>query len=595
MLADQDLRRLPKIPRYCRTDDIENVPYESSLKFIPIPIHIRIDPEQDEEEDEETDEESTVNSAAQLDKWDKGARSWLSAGTMFLLIILFHVIQVRSDLRRFTAAANIQIDEVCGVLEDKTESLQSALSLAAIDIGPITLKFVRDLKTKLRSAIHFAGQIFGGRVRAFLMSLLSYRYCILVGIVVILKSLADKIAPLFFQPESDSNNNNNPSAGTSFIESVLGAVRSLADSITEFLTNPEALFSELLNGLLDVVFDPDLLVIGIPEIVYDSSQSICSKLKRLDFEDINLLVQSYITKLIIVLAIVLVLYNAFQFVTIVESEPEEHVSRVKDRTDKSDEYSSDSDEENEEDEAQPSSVSNASTWLYNFLSYEPFWIFLTMGIFGLLHAYFSRSLYRKAQIIKKSVIDPQIDSISDEFTKEITTFLVKLEESWRNAFKDIIRPITIFIEALLGKFEPAINAIGEYGGKIVNLINHVLEYLNRITPIKNGIKAALDCLFLNKLNSFLNIADLLRRKLFANDWTNFNGGIVHLLKNSIKAIFKKIKMTKILKKMISVSFLLFLRLVAKRSIFLYVYLIVCLILISQGFIMIIIKLILGYL
>lgn len=592
MLTDQDLRTLPKIPRYCRTDDIESIPDKSSLKFIPIPIHIRIDPEEDEEEEEETDEESTVKSAAQLDKWDKGARSWLSAGTMFLLIILFHVIQVRSDLRRFTAAANIQIDEVCGVLEDKTESLQSALSLAAKDIGPITLKFVRDLKTKLRSAIHFAGQIFGGRVRAFLMSLLSYRYCILVGIVVILKSLADKIAPLFFQSESD---NNNPSAGTSFIESVLSAIRSLADSITEFLTNPETLFSNLLNSLLDVVFDPDLLVIGIPEIVNDSSQSICSKLKRLDFEDINLLVQSYITKLIIVLAIVLVLYNAFQFVTIVESGPEEHAIRVKDETEKFDDFSSDSDEENEEEEARPSTVSNASTWLYNFLAYEPFWIFLTMGIFGLLHAYFSRSLYRKAQIIKKSVIDPQIDSISDEFTKEITSFLVKLEESWRNAFKDIIRPITIFIEALLEKFKPAIDAIGEYGEMIVNFINHVLGYLNRITPIKNGIKAALDCLFLNKLNSFLNIADLLRRKLFANDWTNFNGGIVHLLKNSIKAIFKKIKMTKMLKKMISVSFLLFLRLVAKRSIFLYVYLVVCLILISQGLIMIIIKLILGYL
>ena len=580
MWTDEDIKTLSRIPKYCRSDDIETLTSDYLAKIIPIPIDFDDDDarkEEDETDDENHDHKYT---SGKLDKWDKGARSWLSAGTMFLLIILFHVIQIRSDLRRFTVAANIQVEEACGILDDKALSLQTALSLAVKDVGPITFKFVRDLKTKLRSAFHFAAQIFGGRVRSFFFSMLSYRYCILVGVIVILKSLCQAIWAALSSFQNQDG----------FIVSIIGFLSPVASSVTNFLTNPAKFFSELMEKLLDVIFDADLLALEIPEVAHQSSRSICRKLNRLKFQDVNKLLQSYINKLIIALSIMLVLFNAFQFISIVEKESKEG-KLVKTKKEKDENSSSD---EGLCEEEPPSCTKNVSNWVYDFLSYEPFWIFLTMGIFGLLHAHFSQSLHRKAQEIKKNVIDPQIDAISEDFTVEVTDFLVKLEKSWKETFQAVVRPITRFIENMVQQFGPVIDNISNYGNYIVGLIDCILNFLSYISPIKAGISATLDCLFLEKVTSFVKISTLISEKLRSSNLYQFVGGVVHLLKNSIKSIFRRLKLTKHLKKWISISFLMFLRLVAKRSMFLYVYLIVCAILICQGVIMMIIKLILGY-
>lgn len=584
-----------RIPKYCRSDDIESPADKYSLKYL-IPDYMsnlrfgkKLNEDEYEDEDEETDVEENVNESeeplrsanGQLDKWDKGARSWLSAGTLFLLIILFHVIQMRSDLRRFTSAANTQIAEACGILDDKTESLQTALSLAAKDVGPVTLKFVRDLKTKLRSAFHFAGQVFGGRIRTFLVNLLGYKYCILVGIVVVLKSLIESVIQLILSMFPDGANN--------FINSVLEGISSILKQITEFMTQPGELFAELLKDLMERVVDPDLIFIIIPDISI-VSLTVCSKLKRLKFDEIEQLLHSYVNKLIIALAVMLVLFNTFQFVRTVEVEySNDELEDEKEEGEEDDEIEKDDDIEEDYDDEPPSTINNVSNWVFNFLSYEPFWIFLTMGIFGVLHSFFSKALHEKAQEIKKTIIDPQIEVISNEFVKEVSTFLQRLEKSWGDAFKEVVRPITNFVEYLSGRFEPILSKIEEYGKHILDTVKAIFDYLKVLSALKDGLKAVLDCLILGKISFFVRIGTMIITKLVGDHWSKYDGGVLHLLQNSIQSIFQKLKVTKYLKKMISVSFLIFLRLVAKRSIFLYVYLIVCAILISQGVIMIVIK------
>lgn len=586
MLTDQQRKFLPRIPRYCREDDIESNYYNFNPRLNNIINNV-------EEEEEDSDEEvmEVRSGSNELDKWDKGARSWLSGGTMFLLIVLFHVIQVRSDLRRFTTAANVQIEEACGVLEDKTVSLQTALGLAVKDIGPITLKFVRDLKSKVRAAFYFAAQIFGGRIRSYYMSLMSYRYCLLVGMTTVINSLMNSSLNFLKFYCSDS-----------FFTNLINILQSATNLISDIVTNPEKVINAVIQKLLDFIFDIDLLSIEVPEIIVGNSSEICSRLKKLNFEEINLLLQSYIKKIIVLLTVMLVLFNTFQFISVVDSESskkekEENKSQQEEEEDEEtlSIFSDDSDEILNNKEGNNSSCAkNATVWFFRFLSFDSFWIFLTMGVFGLLHVHFSHSLVLKAKEIKKTVIDPQIDIISSEFMKEVTDFLVSIEESWKSLFRSVFSPITNFIESLSNILGPILSEIKEAFSPVIDQIDNFINYFNLISCVESSIKAMIDCFFLSKMKMFLNIAKFIKDKLTKSNWNKFDGGIVHLLKNSIVSIFRKLKLTKYLKKLLSVSFLMFLRLVTKRSVFLYVYLIVCAILISQGILLMIIKLILGY-
>ena len=556
-------------------DDEEKKVIEEPVRFIPIPILFEND--DDEHRDDDDDDDNVNNASGKLDKWDISARCWLSSGTMFLLVILFHVIQVRSDLRRFTSAANIQLHEACAVLEDKTTSLQTALSLAAQDVGPISFKFVRDLKTKIRGAFHFAGQIFGGRVREALIGVMKHYYCLFVGAVVAFKSLSDAILNLLLPLVS----------GDTFITDIINAIQNVLDRVVQFVTEPDKAFGNLFADLLGMVLESVVAEIKIPEVVTDTANHVCSNVRRLDFEEIHLLLRRYIAMIVAAITIILVFYNALQFLIVFDSseikvEPEAEEKKSKTFINL----------------IPTKTLRNAVRWMYNFLSYQPFWIFLSMGVFGVLHLHFSRSLHTKAQELKRTIIDPAIDSLREQFTTGLTGFLKTLELSWTREFGKLVAPLVDFVKRLTDLFEPILEMIANLGKNILGTIDDVInaiESISQSTGISNIIRSVLDCLILRNFKVWIKIAESIRLRLFGGDkLKNFRGGIVGLLKKSIAAIFKKLQMTKFLKKLFSVSFLIFLKLVVKRSIFLYVYLIVCFILLFQGFLMLIIKFVLGY-
>lgn len=591
---EEEERKFPRIPKSFNEKATETCKTMIASKLYPLPTSIRIDQDASSgsEAESESDEEDKNSTSSKLDKWDKGARGWLSSGTMFLLIVLFHVIQVRSDLRRFTSAANIQLHEACSVLEDKTMTLQTALSLAAQDVGPISFKFVRDLKTKIRGAFHFAGQIFGGRVREALVSLFKKYYCLLVGALVAFKSFSTAVTELLLNI-----------AQADFVTSILEAIQKTIDKITEFVTEPDKAFADLFTAIMDEIFDATLTHIILPNLGCESMADVCSAVKTLDFSEIDRLLKGYMAKIIALIAILLVLYNTFKFALVLvinePKEPDDEREYSDSDNDNSDSDNGNSDSENSEndDDTESGRLMNAFKWLCNFFSYQPFWIFLSMGVFGVLHLHFSRSLELKAQQMKANIIDPAIDQLKDDFTRGLQGYLVRMEEGWSQAFRDLIRPITDFVAKLAELFKPILTVIVDLGKEILKFIEGVLAWIDSVTiedSISKTVAAILDCFMLKNFRCWLAIATIINDKLFGGNWNTFQGGILGLLQKSIQSVFEKLQVTKYLKKLLSVHFMMFLKLMTKRSVFLYVYLIVCAILIGQGLLMLLIKFLLGY-
>ena len=550
-----------------------------------LPIIIQNDDLESSESEEDTNED--VRFTGKLDKWDKGARSWLSGGTMFFLIILFHILQVRSDLRKFTIAANTQLHEACSVLEDKTLSLQTALGLAAQDIGPVTFKFVRDLKTKIRSAFLFAGQIFGGKVRAALSTIFQQYYCLLVGVLVTFISLKDTILSIIQVFITDS-----------FISDLCTTITNVVQKIMEYIVEPEKFFNEMIALLLDIIFDT-VMGIEIPFVDNEKIARLCSQTGTFNFEEMHGLLRNYLTKLIATVSIILIIYNTFVFMRTIhlhETELKESKNELKVNLDLQSESESESGSDEEEIESD-SCFSNAFRWIINFLYYEPFWMFICMGAFGLCHAYFSKYLLQQAEHIKLNIIDKEIDNLKDLFTAMLSDYVTELEISWCGAFTKLLEPMSNFIKSLTLSFKPIIDQVITIGKTILDFVDFVINWLKGIVlgeAITHVVTSILDCMFLRNFRHWVKIADMISEHLFGNKWQFMNGGIINLLKNSIASIFQKLQLTKYLKKLFSASFFMFMRLVAKRSMFLYVYLIVCIILISQGLLMIIIKFLLGY-
>lgn len=570
-----------------------------------------------------------VRYTGNLDKWDKAARSWLSSGTIFFLMVLFHILQVRSDLRKFTTAANNQLQQACTVLEDKSISLQTALGLAASDVGPITIKFVRDLKSKVRGAFLIAAQIFGSKVRAVLISIGKQYYCYLVAILVAIVSfkhlILDLIAKFFDK-------------GT-FIEKLCTTLVFVVEKIIQFVTQPEAFFNDMISSILDEIFE-GLMAVDIPIVNCEKMKHLCGKKSSFNFEGIHNLLRSYLTKMVALTAVLLIIFNAVTFIRTIRLHEYELKKSKKDQ--ESDELLLESDESDTETiginmstviTRSPSSTSsfstrtdstsssnnsssscssydlydekvesdgcfiNAARWIFNFFSYEPFLLFICMGIFGICHAYFSNYLREQAREIKRTIIDPEIDNMKDLFTEVMQDYVKDLEFAWRNTFSTLLKPLDKFIANLVDNFGDIMDIAIGIGKTILRLIDDVMDQIKKIVlgeAIANGIVALMDCMFLKSFKFWLKIADMIRTHLFSNKWKELSGGIAVLLKSSITAIFEKLQITKVLKKMFSISFAMFMRMVAKRSIFLYVYLIVCALLISQGIFMITVKFVLGY-
>lgn len=596
---DRRQRKFPKFPKFLqekdkvpvfvanesKTDE-ENV---SNVKYVPIPVPIKRvnrfkDQEAEDTSDDSDDEVDTRVIGGNLDKWDKGSRVWLSSGTMFFLIILFHLIQVRNDLRNFTTTANNQLESACSVLEDRTAGFQKALNMAAQDVGPISFKFVRDLKTKIKSAFHFAGQIFGGKVREVFILIFNEYYCLLVGAVVVYQSFTEQVSIILNQIFD----------GNLFVKELTKLIDEIIDNIVRFIRNPEEYFSNLFGLILDFVFDQSMVSVVIPSLMGKDLNEICDTVQSIDFSEIDRLIKGYMAKIIAAIAIILVLYNYFNFVFTLET--------VKDDLDPEDE---DKDEKEEKVKRSKSSKSkiplsslwNCLNWLKNFLKYPPFWIFLCMGTFGVLHIKFSGSLRTKAEELITNYVEPTIEEMKNDFVTTMKHYVVELETMWRAAFLKLLEPFTSFIKGLTDSFGSTFTYVVSLGKDILEIIGIVITRLYKLAVenrVIDAIFAMLDCLALRNIKKWVQIIAIIYDRLFGGKWNDLNGGIVDILQKSISTIFGKLQMSSHLKGFFSMHFAMFVNLVAKRSIFLYVYLILCAILLCQGVLMMLIKFLLGY-
>jgi hypothetical protein len=626
-----------------------------SLQFVPIPIPLLdtdselSSDEFDDDEDEDEEEEDNVVMKGKLDEWDRGARSWLSSGTVFFLLILFHLLQVRSDIRKFTSAANNQLHQACNVLEHKTVSLSSALNLATQDVGPISFKFVRDLKGMIRKAFHFAGQIFGGRIREAMIGLIKKYYCLFVGAVVVFRSLSSLLVEsvqVFSkinrsredlsieearrqineeriqrqqqqqkqqqQTETETETaeegenyssqvNVSEEETNQFIQDILHQIQNVIDQIAKFLVQPEQFFAQLFVSIFESNVEGLAAAVSIPNVAVTQFATICGNVRAVDFDEIEGILKRYMVVLVAVVAVLLILFNAIQFLITFDSATRNKQNQNKTNT---------QNQNNSELEPPSEPVAfqfikilpfkcarNASRWLLHFFSYRPFWVFLGMGIFGFLHLQFSNSLHDKASDIMNHVIFPAITALKDKFTVGLANYLELVEQEWSIQFKTFIEPITSLITQLSKIFSGAIGMIVKVSNAILKVVDKAVEIIKWFGSevLTEVIVTILDCLLLKNFRIWKRIVDLVQNKLIKNNsLTNFNGGVLGLLRKSIDSIFAHLNVTKYLKELFSFQFLAFLNLICKRSIFLYIYLILAFILICQGLLMVSIKFLLGY-
>lgn len=570
-----------------------------------LPTFLNPQSNQDEEQ-EENEKILDVKPKSPLSKWDRASRVWLSSGTFLLLVILFHALQVRNDLRRFIYTANDQLNSACYVFDNKVTALQSSLDSAALDVGPITLKFLRDFKGKMRSAFQFGAQIFGGRLREMIIGSYKHVYCAVIGILVVLSSLMQELRIsgaveiaryLLFQALPDN-------VFTSAYESA----QYILERIIAFVKQPEKFLASLIFELVDQ-FTPEFEdFVELPQ-VRTMAIGVCEQMGKLDFDSIQLLLRRYLIAIILVLAMVLVLYNSIQFIKEVDIEDEKEAIARK-LAEKEHEIRVEM-TRLEAANKNPKPIikkhqlyflfimmpsrrfRKIGNWFLYFLSYQPLWIFFTMGILGVLHIHFTEDLIKAAKAIKTTQIDPEIDRLTDQFVVYLHTFVAELNEQWGVVLKSLFSPITDMIRKIINAFSPFLEVIQVLGGLLDGPL-HNLFYGSGlfIRPLMKGAFAFLECLLFGELRKWSKIGSMLMERYESSSLSlGMDGSVVSLLKRAISAIIKHLRLTKALKKMFTASFLVFLRMFKTRSMFMYVYLIACLILIMQGVLMALIKMV----
>ena len=279
--------------------------------------------------------------------------------------------------------------------------------------------------------------------------------------------------------------------GNIFLSQITSLIDEIIINIVEFMSNPEKYFSELFGLLLDFIFDKTMISVVIPSLTGKDMNEICESIQAIDFSQIDRLIKGYMAKIIAIIAVVLVLYNYFNFIVTIETERDED-----DEVDKQDKGDSESEKKKKSRSKVPlSSLWNCIKWLKNFLKYPPFWIFLCMGTFGVLHIKFSKSLRKKAEELISNYVEPTIEEMKKDFVTMMKNYVIDLETMWRKAFLKLTEPFKNFIEGLTKSFGITFDQIVKLGKQVLDAINILLTQFYKFTThegIRKAIYAILD-------------------------------------------------------------------------------------------------------
>lgn len=525
-----------------------------------------------------------------LSRWDRASRAWLSSGTFLLLFILFHALQVRNDLRAFTSTADEQICSACHVLENKVNALQASLDASASDVVPVSLKFVLELKAKLRRSFHFGAQIIGGRLRESILASCKNYWCASVGILVVFSSLLKYVEEKAVFLWEDN-----------FIAKTVEYLSDMLRRLTNFMRNPEKLFADLLLTMYDSYPNETGHFAGIGRLKI-AVLNICQQVRSIDFIEIHLKLRKYLFIVITALAMILILYNAITFVNEAESDLDNDYRET---------TSSSSNNKGVPTRSLPQcaehrllflfawvpfkSLRLLINWLLHFLTYQPFWIFFTMGVLGVLHLHFMDELIRLARDVKRTQVDPKIDEITGSFAEHLQSTVIELNRSWSLVLSEFLKSVTETVKYLLEKFAPMFTVIWQVGRRILSWVRPIFEHIKEAVvwkPLAEGMFAFVDCMILKRLRKYFSIGAVVLDRLSGSSSKGLSilrGGVMGLLTRAIKAIFRHLKRTAAIKKLFSASFLIFLKAFRTRSAFLFVYLMAGLVFLLQGILMAFVK------
>lgn len=541
----------------------------------------------DSENEDEEDEEGNERKNGNLDKWDRASRIWLSSGTVFLLILLFHLIQVRNDIRLFISDTSIKINQECNDMEHKFINLGSAIEAASNDVGPISMKFVRDMKLKIRNTFQYAAQIFGGKIREVIALFTKQYYCIFIGAVIAIYSFLSRGVGILKAFISDN-----------FMQNILDGIQRFLTGLTGILLHPEEEVLNIFESLQGMAFD-GLRVVEIP-VAKLGGAAFCEDAKKINFVEINYVLRNYMKLIIVGMAIILILYNSYKYLAFLEDSDQiekKIVIEIKKAR------GEDTGDQNIFVQLfycwiPLASIRRLIKWFCQFMSYQPFWIFLSMGLLGMLHLHFSKSLHDKTDSLKKHVIEPVLNLLDKKFTETMDANLKIIEKSWIDTFNELIKPIAGFISVLGSILTPIFTVLRGISKTIEDSVKWVLKTLyshSYTSDIGRGLHAMFDCFFLRQLSACITIGDEIKKFMTAKDpFKSIRGGIIGIIKNMIGKLLGNLEILKNITAMLTISIKQFLDLLNKRSSLLYIYLILCLILIFQGLLMALIKFLLGY-
>jgi hypothetical protein len=390
-------------------------------------------------------------------------------------------------------------------------------------------------------------------------------------------------------------------AGPTFLKTLKSALRDFIRWTVRFLERPEELFMGTVRRLISEALDFEFgFQIGIDP---PTEQLLCSHLKQVDFGPVERSMRIYLQWLMVVLVGLLVAFNFIQFVNAVEKGDKEAKGSVN-GTEGVDAKST----------AKPKPpgprwirwllfwfpkgpLRQSVHWFLLFMSYPQFWMYLGFGLIGVLHLHFHREVEEQLKIIREQEIAPLLRAWSKMGRKHLLQVFHSVHLQWCELIRQFTEPFMRFFALLRENFGGLIASfvwVLENLAGLYERLGTLLEFDLIFSQSAKIIRGIVDCYFMKKVRSWGRMLavlnDMFVARNGAGDLALSFTGLSRLFKSTLHSMLRFLQLNKAVRKLFSFSFKMFLGLLRQRSGFLYVYLIVCAILLVQGLMMALIRL-----